>query len=1794
MTLKAIFRWKNPDSTADLNQRQAQLVNRGVIWGGEIQPGVGLTVNVTPSVAHSLDGMTVLEDTNQQLNVYAGTTGQTNVIVLHAKYNAGGSPSQPTLNWHVYEESVYNGHPDKDYLIVYGKVILAGGAVSVTLNDIDTTERDEVNPVGRDWFRGKVATTGDLPLPPPHINREGDFYYVQGDNTFYFWDGLAWTAQSSGSFATETVDFNRDVVRRERDRLVNGSGVVSGTRWVASGTNGAGGLSRRLDVNFIPDASQDSMMGFDSFMATVNGHVVETHAQLVQLDPKADRYDLVFLELWREEVADPDAVTYERNPDGSTTYTIKQASELYEQLLWRFGLTAPGDNFSLKELSTDDHKFVVTKYRFGKITGCGQDAIARPTDPTVVGLALNIDGIAFSAPGPAVESDSRTWHASSTTAYDGVSWAIPISVIRRTTSEDHTTTNGIKEFRDNIRYIFPVYPVTDLDIAARRDLDTQNLQDAVAYKYNAPNKNLTQPNAEPSGFLTGLDYDIIPSSLGTPNAIEFYKTAFKTRIRGIEDWLYFGDPFTGSVDVDLGGAPSTGYRRDFVYIKMNITVFADYVYKPNYWISPKHRPLFGSDWPLFGAALFGQGYKRGYVTYELVVADVGTALDEDKAMAALGYSRGDASLASMFPGTDFQYNDGGLWSKSIALMEDDRVHPLLAEWAIPVCLVHRRNSAAWTFDTNPNGTGLNRPDDRQSAGVPHPDDWVDMRHMVDVSEEDMNAMLEADIERLMKGQLRTRMAEKWAGGGTGGDVAGSRILQTDTIGPIAGAFNLVNPDGSRTTWSDAREFQVVARAWDMAAPAGSPTDVFQYTPGSPGTLIIRAPAGAHIIRQTPSIIAADNDPAGANYLKFNSEVCWSTRDQFDTLLENYPSPSEGKRVVAGTFQESTLPVQADSYTVLTADDYGRPIEVQYDISASADLASASWWVHYDRVIDLGLTYPYNINYGLAEIPDEVHKLTKGPTSGSPSEVNLGTLYAVVRKTGISGISTTITAADVLAASGVSGTTAVLMGCDFNGISYSTAPPALDSKNTIMNSARDQITITWNAPYTGDIEVIVYFETDYVDEWVEISRGSKAIRGYFKWHEQIIDYGVGAPQQAFTLNTKIWQNAEVGDTFRQMPLIWTANSPTGPWELVNPLPAVGFRAGYRYSNMVSLSDRTTVVPSTQQYVMVIVPVVEPAANAVTNYLQVDYTYTPYQGLSANGGNVANVGTALPVMKEMLHGEVVANSDFYATQSGPCSHFGGVDAWSGWPARIPNPILNFGSARFTSYNCTSLVKPAASRSVVEWSHTDKRNLNAAAVLRLPFPSGYAMAATVSPASQRNMDFELDPGRDGAAAGHWSFAPGYPGAVNSSRILIDQFVNGLSRLAIRGSRFENRRSYLLTAASYQSGHNGEAYTHVPYTAYPYLAWEAAPSNSLWADCDLRPPRGEIVANVFTAFNQVYEADFQTGVQQSGVRVTSAEYPNMVPIDPSPARPASYLMSGVVDDTFPGTMSNSQVLYSVTCGTVMAYFVARNALYSALSAIRLENSADPQTRQLLSTKVVLGDDLIQSTLGAVGVVVPIGGQNSLVHADVIRLPFGSGSYYGQDESLVPFGEERRVARSTGRTSLKGTHIRYPESWSSTMITALEALIQPSTLFHSTYGRGLYLGNTDSHRYTMPVLVPGSGIPISYIAEASYLVIDDNAEQPEMFPVQPTESIFDESSKKWVILDHGGKMAYVFYGIMINPESDSYQGRAVMQISGGPTSAVESPFLQATTYPEAGSEQVDGTALDAFWPTHRPVLKKK
>ena len=178
----------------------------------------------------------------------------------------------------------------------------------------------------------------------------------------------------------------------------------------------------------------------------------------------------------------------------------------------------------------------------------------------------------------------------------------------------------------------------------------------------------------------------------------------------------------------------------------------------------------------------------------------------------------------------------------------------------------------------------------------------------------------------------------------------------------------------------------------------------------------------------------------------------------------------------------------------------------------------------------------------------------------------------------------------------------------------------------------------------------------------------------------------------------------------------------------------------------------------------------------------------------------------------------------------------------------------------------------------------------------------------------------------------------------------------------------------------------------------------------------------------------------------------------------------------------------------------------------------------------------------------------------------------------------------SAASSSLQGRTVAYPSSWGTATETALEGLIVASTIFHSGYGRGLYLGSTTS-RYNMPTKVPGSGTSLRFITDQEHVQAEQTAQPPDQYPVASAAPAFSSTVRMNTLLDHGGPIGYSFYGITINPDDDDYKGQAVMQISGGPIGPAPASLVTARTNSAA---QVDGTAIDAFWLSRRPLLRAK
>jgi hypothetical protein len=1783
MALTASFIWKNPDATEDLNNRIRRIVSRGIVWGGALNPAPsGLQVIVDPAVAVSFDGMTIGEDAQETLTVAANAR---NYVVLWAKYNEGGVPATPTLTYQVMDEAAYLAHPEKDYLIVYGVADVPPAAVNVTLADIDLTVRDEIDPLGRDWYRGKVANPAALPVPPPDMNRIGDFYFVDSDNTFHFWTGTMWEPLNTGSFNTETETMNEKVLRAERERIVEGSGVLSGIR------PGPGADASDPEVGLVETASIADQIAVDTFSAVVNGHMVELHGRNVALATKPGggfRYDIIFLEVWREAIAVPDTFDYDRNPDGAAQYTLEELDDKLEQLDWTAGIpVAPtADNFNVNPIESRSHDWRVVKYRLA----WGQnlpstEALYNPASNAIASACLNLDGNPFAAQPAGSGMDDRIWMATSATSSDGYSWAIPLFVLRRVSTEDHTINNAVKVFRDGVRHVFPVYPTCDVAHTSRTT--TQNVHSAEPAPFGIGHL----PHKKPSGFMGAFAEPL--STQGAANTLRVATRPFKFRIRGIEDDI--NDVLAGGdVDVGIGLPPAAlnTWARTLIYLKMNITLYNN---EPgaavtSYYQSLRHRPFIPSD-P--GGTIRGQGWKRGYVAYQFEAYDLGAVdyRDEVDAMNAAGWTTGDVTMV----GSGLQYEDGGLWSRALAIDADDRVHPFLAEWAIPVCVVHRRNTQTWAFDTNPNGSG-GRPDGRTDATLISPDDLVDLRHRVGVTEAQYKSVLDESVDKAMKGQLRTRLANKYLGAGTSGNVAGSRILQTDYVGNSGGgAFDLTAPDGNRRVWSDAKEFALVSMDLDLSV-APSSSDLHDWAvAGNIGTLTIKAPTGAHLVRHVPACLYAVGDSTDPTFLDFYGPPLWSTRFGTNPFIpaHAYASTIDGSNQVssldfwhAAAPGSITVPPYLQPFEVVpgTLDDQGRATEMTgyVDMGSSSGTAVLSWWVHYDRTF----TGTYSANYGLAEIPDVVHQVTLDP-SGAAEAVHVGPIHATVRKSVVASSSIVITSADVTAVTGTPGTVK-LWGINPDSVRSEPDYSALLDTIELTHTTQDSITITLTGPYSGELAVDVLYESD-LDKWVEVGRGGKSVQAMFSWgYDDTIDLGATPPavsEYSFSIGSSVWTPLALDRDVESQaaPLVFTRAAPASDW---TQLPtAIGALVPYPYSNMISITE---LLPVLEQYVMVVWP--DHAPLSVGETLQIDYTYTPYQGLSSTGGSAPITAVAVPALKSLLHGRVEENTDFYATQSGPASYFSGVNAFTGAPANNTADLasataISLGDDRMSIYNRTALVSPDAPYGVQPSSslpRTEQERLNAACVLRLPYPMDPAMLRSNVPNYHSSvMEFDLDPLRAGAASGYIQCAPGYPNTAYTASAITatrqaHQFVNGLTPLRVGGGVHYDNASYVASPDRYAVGQ-----TAASSNLSDGFRWKSNASGNVLSQ--FVSFDGPLDANILRTMT-FFESD--DACSNGGALFYAALTRNFLPTSSltdvarytlDTATPTNQ-MTGTSRTPFTGGVLG-EYMFVTYPGVVQEYArrfgIAGGGIGNELQVtLYLLNNPGSVVGHMYETEFTAAIENAHFLPGRVAGV----GRKKVV--DVLRLPFAS--YEVNDVTRFVAGQGGQNA--SGVSSLRGLDVQYPDSWADPTKVKVEGLLQRSYNGRGA-GRGLYLGSTEQ-RYCMPMFLPGCGTNLLQVLRREFVVVDDQ-EAPPSFPYMPADSIFDQSPRTYLAYDIGGPIAYVFFGALMRPSSVDHRNKMVMQISGGPTGSIDASNNLASYTPE----DLDGNAIDAFWPIGRPLF---
>lgn len=197
MTLTMGLRFRNPDSSQDINSRLKDVANKGFVTGARVTPVSGRVVDVSPFACITAEGAVVRSDEVIRLDDL--TTDQVYYVVLLAKYQQFASPELSVFS---LTESGFYTNPNIDFLHVICTIDLTSDPADITEEHIAyfnkpslaRVDRDEVDPQTHNFFRGPVATEGNLPkvsnanVSNNTVNAHGDVRLVTERGSFYWWN----------------------------------------------------------------------------------------------------------------------------------------------------------------------------------------------------------------------------------------------------------------------------------------------------------------------------------------------------------------------------------------------------------------------------------------------------------------------------------------------------------------------------------------------------------------------------------------------------------------------------------------------------------------------------------------------------------------------------------------------------------------------------------------------------------------------------------------------------------------------------------------------------------------------------------------------------------------------------------------------------------------------------------------------------------------------------------------------------------------------------------------------------------------------------------------------------------------------------------------------------------------------------------------------------------------------------------------------------------------------------------------------------------------------------------------------------------------------------------------------------------------------------------------------------------------------------------------------------------------------------------------------------------------------
>jgi hypothetical protein len=1311
MTVRPVLNWQSPDSTQLLNSRSLGIIDRAVFDGGAVTLSpTAMSLTIQPFVAHGIDGLVVISDAVENMAIPGNSTGSPVIyhIVCHARWR---SMADAICNLLLITDATYNTSVERPHFISFGKLTVPNGATTGTGCTLDLSTSDlAIGAMGKSPFKGTVATLGDLPAGTATAPlRLGDAYVVRSENQIYIWTATGWQPTGTQQRVHMAVaEHSQRSMRRHTLR----SGLVATS--MGNETFDYDGVG----TPFIEQPATANRLGLRAMRMLVHGHYLETEAQLVTMPapPGAapDRYDLVYIEVWREEVDPATVTTFPTYPVGSTV-TGAELEDLGEaaNLAADTALVAGGSAASrtLEVSPRDPNTFVEVMYRIGVLENCPRSWLTEymTSDPAFFVPSGDCppvpggDGVYVQGVLQPEISDRFTFISTpSAGTFDDSRWMIPLCVVRRTSLE--AAANYIQTFRADSsfnRFVFPIYPLAEPTRGAQHDLVSDK---SVLF-------GSIEPALKVAGFYS-IDPELDPILSSGANTIRV--PLGKIRVAG-EDIELAGFAKATLGTASLAGASSADSWRDVVILRVFRTMHDTLAVQP----TDSGFSVFAQNpMPYSGHAL------KHTFDFHVVRTQLPYSTVEDYMTTVMGLTA--------------DKDEPGLYYGFLA-SDDDRIPADGSNqyFALPVAIVQRRNTGTYSI-TNQNGS-VGRPDGWTDTTIVAPHEIQDCRHLIVRSPQQLQDITNRSMELLTEGRLNTQFVRHpFAGAEIYGTkhLIAARIVAGSGGLSVAGTEELGTSDSMKGIFSAASENWPVSYRFTRNVSIANDWVTWDLTGPNPN-LMVKIPLNGHCLVAGPAPLDleirprwttapwADFTPSAPNHQSaddlYNPALMCISAMGPGTALQTYVSPGS----VIVMCEPGILPLVSPFANWEVSTDDGCPIPSPIEMRkkpTGAVLANyleptagpgtsemvASHWVHYPHAnyLDSIFITRYGANRGLSVVP-EVGWYAVATTGGIDRKLSIGAPrleYSVVAPGGTDTF--VINQAALLAACpAMYGATSVEVIVPEKLAFIDNVGLVNVTNFTIDDGARLNCTVTLSSvPAIGAtvrITLVIqpYNASGDWTEFVMINPYNRSVSGLFSFALKNVGIAkAGVPNakrlivvpDAATPNAVYFPLSDVGiepfasvhdyiNADETVPSLKTsvnnilsldcyllehriAGSGT-QWSMSNAEPAtavfgagaVTFAAHNLYSGFVDINFQAAIQPpgaSPADDVELQVMAIRHVPFPLNTSVNIYYTGAPYNGRVNPGAAIAAPATDVVVqeVKERVHGRVEAVSKVYTTTAG----------------------------------------------------------------------------------------------------------------------------------------------------------------------------------------------------------------------------------------------------------------------------------------------------------------------------------------------------------------------------------------------------------------------------------------------------------------------------------------------------------------------------------------------------------------